>query len=84
MALLAGLGLTGLAATSSIIHRRVPDIGQASDRWRLHPRCGAALPAGLFDPVREPAFSGSIIGKYYQFDTPQIRINFEQTSASLC
>jgi hypothetical protein len=26
MALLAGLGLTGLAATSSITHRRVPDI----------------------------------------------------------
>jgi hypothetical protein len=64
MALLAGLGLTGLAATGSIIHRRVPDIvGQASDRWRQHPRCGAALPAGLFDPGGNPHF-GSMIGKY--------------------
>jgi hypothetical protein len=55
MALLAGLGLTGLAITSSIIHRRVPNIvGQASDRWRQHPRCGAALPDGLFNPDGNP------------------------------
>jgi hypothetical protein len=82
-AVLAGLGLAGLAATSLMIHWRVPDIVvQASDRWRQHPRCDAALPAGSSTPTGT-CIPRCMIGKYFQSGTSQIRINFEQTSASL-